>query len=55
MKRLSAEEDAEMEGLGLEAAKASARLNMIINVASFVVVVGVLRIGKTYISSYSLL
>lgn len=46
MQRLSPEDAARLQELDMEAEKASARLNMILNVAAFVVIVGVLRVGK---------
>lgn len=46
MQRVTPEDAARLHELDMEAEKASARLNMIMNVAAFVVIVGVLRVGK---------
>ena len=46
MQRMNPEDAAKLQGLDLETEKASARLNMIMNVAAFVVIVGVLRVGE---------
>ena len=45
MQRVSSEDAARLQ-MDVDAEKASARLSMIINVASFVVLVGVIRVGK---------
>ena len=45
MKRVSPEDAARLQ-MDVEVEKASARLNMIINIAAFVVIVGVIRVGK---------
>ena len=42
------------EELDMEVEKASARLNMILNVAAFVVIVGVLRVGKYKMLAYGI-
>ena len=54
MQRLSPEDAARLQELDMEAEKASARLNMILNVAAFVVIVGVLRVGKYKILPYGI-
>ena len=46
MQRLNPEDAARLQGMDMEAEKASARLNMILNVAAFIVIVGVIRVGK---------
>ena len=45
MQRVSTEDGARLQ-MDVEAEKASARLSLIINVAAFVVLVGVIRVGK---------
>ena len=45
MQRVNPEEVARVHQMEAEAEKASARLNMLMNVAAFVVIVGVIRVG----------
>lgn len=54
MQRVSPEDAARLQEMDMEAEKASARLNMIINVAAFVVIVGVLRVGKYKMLQYGM-
>ena len=46
MKRVNQEEALRQHEMDVEAEKAAARLNLLINAAAFVVIVGVLRIGE---------
>lgn len=45
MQRVNPEEAARLHQMDVEGEKAAARLNMLINVAAFVVIVGVIRVG----------
>ena len=47
MQRMSPEEAAKLQGFDLEQEKANARVNVLINVAAFVLIVGVLRVGQS--------
>lgn len=47
MQRMSPEEAAKLQGFDLEQEKASARINVLINVAAFVLIVGALRVGQS--------
>lgn len=49
MQRMSPEEAAKLQGFDLEQEKANARVNVLINVAAFVLIVGALRIGLSYL------